>query len=518
MSTARERAGLLLVGLDVGTTSIKAVVYDTMGRARAMATVPTPTHVPRPGWAFYRADELWDGVVHVLREAMAQVRSPQHIVGVAVASIGESIVPLDARGRPTDDIVAWFDTRTRPQAQWLAEHVGKDAIFARSGVSLQPIFSLCKLLWLKQERPEAWARTHQWLMIADYIAWRLSGVAATSYSLASRTLMLDLHHLRWDEETLAAAGIPLDVLAPLKSGGTRLGTVGAEMARETDLPRGCVVAVGGHDHVCGALAAGVTEPGQMLNSMGTAEAVFLPLDRPLTDPAIGRQGYTQGAQAVGGRPYVFAGQYTSGASVAWARDLFAIDGEDPSYDALLREAAATPPGSLGVCFLPHLRLANPPHDDPRSRGAFVGLSTDVTRGTLVRAVLEGLAFETRATYEPLFGYPEAHPSREVIAIGGGTRNELLMRIKATVQQHPIAVIDAEEATALGAAVLGGLGAGVYDDVADALGALRLKRRVVEPDAALTDLYEAIYQRVYRPMYDRIAPLSHASVEIQGGDL
>ena len=423
-------------------------------------------------------------------------------------------MPLDARGEPTSEVIAWFDTRTRPQAEWLDRTVGKDALFARAGVSLQPIFSLCKLLWLRDERPEAWGRTTRWLMAADYLAWRLCGVAATDHSLASRTLMLNLHTLAWDRETLEAVGIDEDLLAPLAPGGTPLGHVTPEGAQETGLPETCIVATGGHDHVCGALAAGVTEPGQMLNSLGTAEAVFMPLDRPLTDPEAGRQGYTQGAHVVGGRPYVFAGQYTSGACVAWVRDLV---GRGEAYETLLAEAAEAPPGSLGVAFLPHLRLANPPHDDPKSRGAFVGLSTDVGRGALVRATLEGLAFETRATYEPLFAYQEVEPPMVVRAIGGSTRNDLLMRIKATVMGQPLTVVDAEEATALGAAILGGLGAGVYRDVAEALATLNLGSYVIEPDPNERDLYERIYQGVYRPLYDRVAPLSHASVEIQGGE-
>ena len=504
----------LLVGLDVGTTSIKAVVYEPEGRAIGRAAVPTPTHNPRPGWAYHLADEFWAAAVTVVREALAAVPEPRAVAAIAVASVGEAIVPLDARGEPTAEVIAWFDTRTRPQAEWLDRTIGKDALFARSGVSLQPIFSLCKLLWLRDERPEAWARTTRWLMAADYLAWRLCGVAATDHSLASRTLMLNLHTLEWDAETLGAAGIDPGLLAPLAPGGTPLGTVTPEAARQTGLPESCVVATGGHDHVCGALAAGVTEPGQMLNSLGTAEAVFMPLERPLTDPQAGRQGYTQGAHVVGGRPYVFAGQYTSGACVAWVRDLV---GNGASYETLLAEAGGAPPGSLGVCFLPHLRLANPPHDDPTSRGAFVGLSTDVGRDALVRAVLEGLAFETRATYEPLFAYPEVTPPASVRAIGGSTRNDLLMRIKATVMGLPLTVVEAEEATALGAAILGGLGAGVYPDVAAALAALDLGQRVVEPDPAERDLYERIYQRVYRPLYDRVAPLSRAAVEIQGGE-
>ncbi|MGI9254572.1 MAG: FGGY-family carbohydrate kinase [Thermomicrobiales bacterium] len=505
----------LLAGLDVGTTSIKAVVYDRAGNALSRAAVSTPTHTPRPGWASYDAEELWAASAEVLRAALAGVPNPEDVRGIAVASVGEAVVPLAADGTPTGETIAWYDTRTYPQVEWLDREIGKDRLFAISGVSLQPIFSLCKLLWLKQERPEAWAQTTRVLFVADYIAWRLSGEAMTDYSLASRTLMFDLHRHQWSREILDAAGIDSGMLAPLAPGGTPIGPVTPAASAETGLPTTCVVATGGHDHVCGALAAGVTRTGQMLNSLGTAEAVFLPLAAPITDAAAGREGFAQGAHVIGDLAYCFGGQYTSGACVTWARDLVAAPGETPpSYDQLFAEAAAAPAGSLGVCFLPHLRLANAPYDDPKSRGAFIGLSADVKRGALVRSVLEGLAFETAASYDALLRYPEAIPATEIIAIGGGARNELLMRIKATVMGQPILVVEAEEATALGAALLGGLGAGVYTDIDDALGSLTYGRRLVEPLTADAAMYEAVFREVFLPLYPTIRPLSHASVDIQ----
>ncbi|HET7095321.1 MAG TPA: FGGY family carbohydrate kinase [Thermomicrobiales bacterium] len=505
----------LLVGLDVGTTGVKAVVYEPDGRALAIATTPTPTTYPQPGRAFYTAEGLWESVVTVLRQALAQIDEPARIAGVAVASMGEAGVPLDRHGEPTAEIIAWFDNRTRPQAEWLDRVIGRDRLFASSGLSLQPIFSLNKMLWLKDNEPAAWGRTTRWLHVADYIAFRLSGVAATDRSLASRTLAFDLHRLEWDDAIVREAGIDPVILAPIVSGGAPLGHVTRAASEATGLPASAIVAAGGHDHVCGALAAGAIAPGVMLNSLGTAEAVFLPLDKPLSNPAVGRQGFTQGAHAVGGRTYVFAGQYTSGASVTWIRDAVGpVAGPPPSYDELMADAAATPPGSLGVVFLPHLRLANPPHDDPRSRGAFVGLSTDVRRGALTRAVLEGIALESRNSLEDLLTYPGVVPPREILAIGGGSRNDLLMRIKASVMNRTHLVLGAEEATALGAAILGGLGAGVFPNVEAALAGLRYARTPVAPNPADAAFYDALFTRVYRRLYPAIAPISHAIVDLQ----
>ena len=495
----------LLIGADLGTTSIKAVAFDRTGTAVARASRPTPTHRPKPGRAHHDPEELWTAFAGTLRGVTDRLDDPSRVVSVAVASFAEAGVPLDAEGRPTHDVISWFDGRSRPQAERLGRDPGADPIFAVTGLSLQPIFGLCKLLWLKENEPDAFARTKTWLNAADYAAFRLSGVRATDYSLATRTLALDLHRLEWANDLLEELDVPPDLFAPLRQGGSPLGPVTREAAAATGLPAGATVAVGGHDHVCGALAVGVTEPGTALDSLGTAEAIFLPLRRPLTDPEVGRQGYAQGAH-VAGQYYALGGQYTSGASVEWFRDAF---GGGAGYGTLISEAERVPPGSFGALFLPHLMgLANPPQDDPRSRGAFVGLSADAGRGALFRAVLEGLAFETRNSLEPLLEHVGVEDLRAIHAIGGGSQNRLLMRIKATVLDQTITVVGVEEAASLGAAVLGGVGAGVYRDVPSALGELRYAETPVEPVPEEVSFYDAAFRRAYRRIYPSLRDLHH----------
>ncbi len=493
----------LLIGADVGTTNIKVVAFDRSGRAVEGASSPTPTRYPRPGRAHYDPEELWSSFASTLRQVTQRLDDPRRVASIAVASIGEAAVPLDSSGRPTHDIIAWFDGRARPQAERLGRLVGQDRLFRLTGLSLQPIFGLCKLLWLKENEPEAFSRTATWLNVADYMAFRLCGVAATDYSLASRTLALDLHRLRWAEELLEEVGISPGLFAPLRQGGSLLGSVTHEAATATGLPEGAGVAAGGHDHVCGALAVGVTQTGTMLNSLGTAEAIFLPLEHPLTDPQVGHQGYTQGAH-VAGRYYVFGGQYTSGASVEWLREVLGGVG----YDTLIAEAEEVPPGSLGAFFLPYLRLANPPYDDPAARGAFLGLSTDVGRAELFRAVLEGLAYDSRNSLEPLLAHSGVDRLRTIYAIGGGTQNRLLMRIKATVLDQRITVVGVEEATSLGAAILGGIGAGVYAGVPSALEELRYAESPVEPVSEEVPFYDDAFRRVYERIYPSLRGLHH----------
>ena len=494
----------LLIGADVGTTNIKVVAFDRSGRTVARASTPTPTHYPRPGRAHYDPEELWPHFVTALRQVTEGLDDPGRVASIAVASMGEAAVPLDANGKPTHEIIAWFDGRAQPQAEWLNRVFGRDRLFGLTGLSVQPIFGLCKLLWLKENEPEAFDRAASWLNVADYVAFRLSGVAATDYSLASRTLALDLSRRRWAEDLLREVDVPPDLFAPLQPSGSSLGPLTPEAAEATGLPQSARVAVGGHDHVCGALATGVTEPGTMLNSLGTAEAIFLPLEHPLTDPEVGHQGYTQGTH-VAGEYYVFGGQYTSGASVEWFRGSL---GNEADYETLISEAEKAPPGSLGVFFLPHLRLANPPYDDPKSRGAFVGLSTDVARGTLFRAVLEGLAFDSRNSLDPLLALSNVEKLRTIYAIGGGTQNRLLMRIKATVLDRTVTVVGVDEATSLGAAILGGIGAGVYADLPSALKELRYDETHVEPVPDQVPLYNDLFRQVYQRLYPSLRDVHH----------
>ena len=496
----------VLIGADVGTTNIKVVAFDRSGLAVESASSPTPTRYQGPGRASHDPEELWFSFAATLRQVTGRLDDPARVASIAVASVGEAAVPLDASGDPTGDIIAWFDGRARSQAERLGRAAGRDRLFALTGLSLQPIFGLCKLLWLKENAPDAYSRTATWLNVADFMAFRLCGVAATDFSLASRTLALDLHNLRWAGELLEEVGVPPDLFAPLRESGSPLGPVTREAAGTTGLPEGACVAAGGHDHVCGALAVGVTETGTMLNSLGTAEAIFLPLERPLIDPRVGNEGYTQGAH-VAGRYYVFGGQYTSGASVEWLREIFGrVD-----YDALISEAEEVPPGSLGAFFLPHLRLASPPYDDPAARGAFVGLSTDVGRGALFRAVLEGLAYDSRNSLEPLLAHTSLESLRAIYAIGGGTQNRLLMRIKATVMNQGITVSGVKEATSVGAAILGGVGAGVYPDIPSALQELRYDQSTVEPVPNEVAFYDDAFRKVYGRLYPSLRGV-HREIE------
>lgn len=500
--------GPLLVGVDAGTTNTKAVVVDRAGTVVAVASEPTPIAYPQPEWAEYDGESLWQSSARAIRAALDQLADPGRVKGIAFASMAETAVPLDALGQPTGPAIAWFDKRTRAEVAEIERRIGADRLFAISGLAPNPIFGLCKLLWHKGHRPEAFARTVKWLNVADYLAWRLCGEMATDHSLACRTFALDVTALSWSAEVLGEMAVAPELMAPLVASGQRLGTLRAEAAAATGLPRHCVVAVGGHDHVVGALAADAMRPSVLLSSTGTTEAQLMGIAAPGRDSALGRAGFSQGVIVVDAPVwYVVGGLFTAGAAIDWFRQTMA-GGAD--YATLIAEASAAPPGSVGAGFLPQLRLGTPPHPDAYARGAFFGLSTDVSRGCLFRAVLEGIAADSHLCAQAMVALALAPPPAAVRIIGGLTRNPLYLRIKASLAGQPITVVDLPDAVAMGAALLAGIGCGVYEGLADGQQQMRREESVVAPDAAEHAFYERFVREVYARAYPMLRPLHEAS--------
>ena len=493
----------VLVGLDVGTTNVKAAAYALDGSTVAIAVRPLPVERPRPTWAEYDPRLLIETSFATLREvARALSDAGTKVLGVAVASMAETAVPVDRQGEPLHAAIAWHDERTLEQARWWREHGHAPRVHTLTGLPVQPIFGIQKIMWLRQHAPDAYARMDAWLNTADYVAYRLSGVQATDLSLASRMMVLDLADRRWSTELLSACGVPSSVLPELVASGTRLGAVTEAAAGPSGLPVGTPVVAGGHDHPCGALAVGLTEVGDVLDSMGTSESVLTITSGASVSAAAAAAGYQQGVHVAPGRTYCNGGLYTSGAAIEWARMVF-TDVAQERVGALVELAGQS--NDSDVLFLPHLRMANPPHVDDASRGAFVGIDVGTSRADLARAVIRGLAFEAQASLEGMerqLGFT----ARRMRLVGGGARNRLLVRDKAALFDGRTEVADVEEATSLGAAMLAGLGVGAFASADEAIDAMTPGANLVEVDAEEAARVRARYRDVYLHLYDALAPL------------
>lgn len=498
----------LLAGLDFGTGRIRAVAVDLKGRIVAEAAEPTPTHFPKPGWAEHDPQELWRAICKVFR-SLSQKTAGSAITGLAVASVGEAAVLVGADGNELGPVIAWYCNRTIAEGRELRETLGDAYVFSVSGVTASHTFGASKLMWWRRHHPDVFAKAKLWLNMAEWVAYRLTGEARTDYTLASRINALDIKNLCWSEELLGKLDMNPNLLAPLIGSGEAVGKVHGRAAGETSLPQGMIVSAGGHDHIISVTAAGTDEPGALLDSMGTAEAQILMNDAPVFDDRFRTGGYQQGVLSIDmPRIYLCCGLSTSGGAVEWFRQQTG----SAAYDDLIAAASEAPAGSNGVCFLPQLRGGDQPYPNPNARAGFIGVAGDSSRGLLFRSLLEGVAMSIRLAAEGITACAGVSPIRRIRIIGGSTRNDLWMNIKASVYGRPLEVTPLTEGTCLSAAILGGLGSGFFANLAEAREAMKEglgEVRIVEPNPAWTETYERLYTSVYKQLPPTLAPIHDA---------
>src|SRR5438105_8181256 len=271
----RRGVSMYLVGIDVGTTNTKTVIFDVeTGRIRAVGSSHTIVRHPVVEWSEFDAEELWGTVLQSIQAAVQQCDQPERIEAISVASMGESAFPVDADGNVLYTAIAWYDQRTVAEGQWWENIAGRERIFTITGHIPRPTYGVNKLLWLRNHVPQVFERIHHWLSMEDFVLWKLSGSFATDYSIASRTILFDQSTLTWSAPLLQLAGLPAALFPHAFASGTAIGTVRKEVAEKTGLPQQAIVSTGGHDHLCGALATGVTRPGHLLESMGTASVLL----------------------------------------------------------------------------------------------------------------------------------------------------------------------------------------------------------------------------------------------------
>lgn len=483
---------MTILVIDVGTTHCKAGLIAADGAALQIATRPTPRATVGPATVI-PAEALWEAVCGAVAEAVAAAGRPA-VAAVGVASMAESGLLVDRRsGAARTPLHPWFDQTAAPFATELAARGDEAERFRRFGIHPSFKCSLAKILQLRHGRPEI-VEGATWLCAADYIAFRLSGVMGTDYSLAGRTYAFDLWGRGWDGGWLRELGLPAEIFPPALPSGAPLGAVG-EGGAALGLARGTPVAIGGHDHICAAVAAGATGPGRALDSMGTAEALLGASPPPALDEPAHRSGLTFGLLPVTGDWYWLGGLSTSGGSLDWLRGVLA----DPplSYKQLQAMQATLDPEPGELIFLPYLAGSGPPSPSHGARGAFIGLAARHTRADLLRAALEGAAFQLESIRRCAAAVT-GQTAETIVAAGGGARNRRWLQIKADVAGLPLRALATDEATLLGAALTAGAGCGVYRDGGEALAvAAGLPATTIEPDLGRHRRYAERFEQFER---------------------
>jgi xylulokinase len=460
----------VVVGLDVGTTGVKALAVSPTGEVVARAEEGYPLSTPQPGWAEQDPEDWWRAA------ASALARLGVEPAGIGLSGQMHGLVCLDERGRVLRPAILWNDQRTTAECAEIEERIGFERLVALTGNRALAGFTAPKLLWLRRHEPGVYARIRRILLPKDYVRFRLTGEHVIDVSDASGTLLFDVARRRWSEEVLDALELPREWLpAAMESPAVSGRTTG-----------GVPVAAGAGDQPAAALGVGIDRPGPVSVVLGTSGVVLAALPAYAADPEARVHAF---CHAVPGGWEAMGVMLSAAGSLRWLRDTIA---PGAGYDELTAPAERWQPGVEGLDFLPYLQGERTPHADPDARGAFVGLSLRHDRGALVRAVLEGVAYGLRGSLELLRGLGVTPTVGR--ASGGGARSPLWLRIVASVLGIPLELTTVEEGSAFGAALLAGVAAGVFEDVSAAVAACVRVRETVEPEPSWRSAYDEGYER------------------------
>jgi xylulokinase len=491
-----------VLGIDVGTGGTRAVIMDDRGRIAASATEEhEPFASPRIGWAEQRPEDWWLATGVAVRKALslANIRK-EEIACVGFSGQMHGAVLLDGAGEVVRPALIWCDVRTEEQCRELRERIGSEKLIELTCNPPLANFTLTKLLWVRENEPEQWKRVRAVMLPKDYVRFRLTGERATDVADASGTLMLDVARRQWSCQVLQAAEIDSSFLPALHESPAICARISTRGSEESGLVSGTPVVAGAGDQAAGAVGMGIVAPGAVSATIGTSGVVFAATGQPLVDP-LGRLHTF--CHAIPGRWHVMGVTQAAGLSLRWFRDRLTVSSGkngDDAYQQLMAEAATAPAGSDGLLWAPYLMGERTPHLDPEARGVLIGLTASHTRAHIVRAILEGVAFSLRDTFT-IFAEMKV-PVEKIVLGGGGARSVLWRQIQADVYGQEVQLLEAEEGAAYGAAILAGVGAGMWPSVDDACASILRVRDRVSPQAAsaaVMDSRYTAYRRIYPGM-------------------
>lgn len=490
-----------LLGIDIGTSSVKAVVIDAeSGAALANAAHEYPVLQPRPGYAEQNPEDWWNAAAVTVRAAIEQSGvNRADIRAVSLSGQMHGGVCLDAASRPLRPAIIWADTRSKPQVDALMQAIPLDVLAQHAPGRPAAGFMGPTFMWLAQHEPETLKAARAVLLPKDYVRLRMTGEAATDVSDAAATWLLDVTSGTWSDWLTSQCGVDPRVLPPVLASSAVAGRLRSDAAAALNLPTGIPIIAGCADQPAQALAYSLYEPGMALVTIGTGGQVFSALRTPQIDPHLRYYAFNH---AVPERWYAAASILSGGLSLRWLRDLLGWQDRPDAYAHLSALAAQTPPGADGLIFLPYLAGERTPHFDPQASGLFLGLRLHHHTGHLARAVMEGVAF---ALAECLALMPEK--SAQVIASGGATASPVWLQIQTDVYNTPLTVTDTQHHACIGAALLAGVGCGLYASFDEACARLPQRREAAVPDAQNAAFY-AERRAQFAGLYERLRDDMH----------
>ena len=489
-----------LIGIDVGTGGSRAVLIDAAGKIVAAATVEhEPFNSPQPGWAEQDPRDWWRASAAAIQACIRQAGIPaEEIKAVGLSGQMHGSVLLDDNDEVLRPALIWCDQRSAEQCRKLTTMIGARRLIELTCNPALTGFTLPKLLWVRDTEPDTWKRLRSVLLPKDYVRFRLTGDKATDVADASGTLLLNVASRRWSSEMLAATEMEAGLLPRVYESQEITGSVSQQAAAETGLKAGTPVIAGAGDQAAGAVGLGIVRPGMVSATIGTSGVVFAATNTPALDPK-GRVHTF--CHAIPDRWHVMGVTQGAGLSLRWFRDQFGVAandivGSDP-YDSLTAEAARVPPGAGGLLWAPYLMGERTPHLDPNARAALVGLTASHTRAHVIRAILEGVAFSLKDSFEILKELDV--PCKTIRLGGGGARSPLWRQIQADIYAQQVEIMEAEEGAAYGVAILAGVAAGAWPNVEAACAEVIRTRDRVESDPRAVKVLDRQY-RSYVAIY------------------
>ncbi|MBK8616431.1 MAG: xylulokinase [Anaerolineales bacterium] len=484
---------MYFLGIDTSTTSSKALLINDSGEVIAVASSPHTLQTPKPLWSEQDPLEWWEAVSASIRSVLEKAGiSGERIAAVGLTGQMHGLVLLDEAGNVLRPAILWNDQRTQSQCDEIHQIIGREKFIQITGNIALTGFTAPKILWVKENEPEVYAKAKHVLLPKDYIRYKLTGEYAMDKADGAGTVLFDLKLRDWSDEVLSALEIPRTWMPKTFEGTEFTGNVTAEAASLTGLKIGTPVAAGGGDQAAGAVGVGAVEPGIVGLTVGTSGVVFATTPSALIEPEGRLHAF---CHAVPGMWHFMGVMLSAAGSLQWYRDTLA---PDISFDDLLNEAEAIPAGSEGLQFLPYLSGERTPHPDPLARGAFIGLTLRHSRAHMTRAVLEGVAFGLKDSFT-LIQNAGLDTITQVRASGGGTKGALWRQILASVLEVELVTVNTTEGGAYGAALLAGVGAGVWPDVASACKACVKLTGSTLPDPKQMDVYRKSY-KVFQGLY------------------
>jgi xylulokinase len=496
-----------LIGIDLGTTGVKTVLFDIEGNAIAKSFVEYPLYQPEPGWSEQEPDDWWKATVKSIKKVLAISNiDVQEIKGISLSGQMHGSVFLDKKLHPVRPCILWNDQRTAQQCQTIIDKLGVAQLRELVGNTALSGFTAPKVLWLRVHEPENYAQVAKLILPKDYVRYKLTGVLVTEVSDAAGTILFDIKNRKWSSEMLNELDINPDWFPECTESIAGAGQIIKKVAQQTGLMEGTPVIAGGADNTCSAIGNGIIQEGRVLASIGTSGVIFCHTDSVKVDPKLRVHSF---CHSVPHKWYLMGCMLSAGFSFRWFRDQF---GElekkeakkrkvDP-YEILTEKANQVPVGSNGVIFLPYLMGERSPHGDPNAKSVFFGLTARTTKSDLIRAVLEGVTFGMRDSLEIMRELGQ--PIQQIRITGGGAQSGLWRQICADIFDTPVATVNTTEGAALGAAILAGVGAGVYPDIRTAVDNIVKITSVTEPISDNSRNYTEFYQ-VYKALYPALKP-------------